>query len=412
MLGFEEARRRILASVGPLATEEAAILAAPGRVLGGDLLAGRELPPYDHATMDGFALRAEDTRGASLARPARLAVGETLPAGAIPTKGIGPGQATRIMTGAPLPVAADAVVPLEEARQEGDRVSLFREARPGEAIRRAGSQVRRGELVLARGEIVGPADVGLLASLGIASVPVHRRPLVAMVTTGDELTEVDAPLASGRIVGSNGYALAALVADCGGIPLRLPIARDRRESLTATFLAAAKADLIVSTGGVSAGDYDLIRPLLQEPGNRLDFWQVAMTPGRPLAFGAFAGVPVIALPGNPFAVLVAFEQFARPAIRKMQGHRCLYRCTVRARLAEEVQKKPGFRAFIGAIISRDGEGFRATVAVMKDADPLESMPLANGLIVLPEAATRVCKGEPVAVQLLDDDLAWTVSPED
>lgn len=407
MLGFEEARQRILAGVGPLGLEEAAILAAPGRILGADLLAGRELPPYDHATMDGFALRAMDTRGASPERPARLAVGETLPAGTIPTQRIGPGQAARIMTGAPLPPGADAVVPLEEARREGDKVSLFREARPGEAIRGAGSLVRRGELVLARGGIVRPADVGLLASLGIASLAVHRRPLVALVTTGDELTEIDAPPAPGRIVGSNGYALAALVADCGGIPLRLPIAGDRREALAATFRAAAQADLIVSAGGVSAGDYDLIRPLLQEPGNRLDFWQVAMTPGRPLAFGGFAGIPVIALPGNPFAVFVAGEQFVRPAIRKLQGHRHLYRRTVRARLTAEIRKKPGFRAFIAARVRDSGKGLEVIAAAKGGNGGPRPAEGARGLIVLAETETLARAGEAVAVQLLDDSLDWT-----
>jgi molybdopterin molybdotransferase len=337
-----------------------------------------------------------------------LTVCAEIPAGSTPARAVGPGEAARIMTGAPLPPGADAVVPLEEARPEGARVSLFREARAGEAIRRAGSLVQPGARVLARGETLRPADVGLLASLGLAALAVHRRPRVAVIATGDELTEIDAPPSAGRIVGDNSYTLAALAADCGAIPLRLPLVRDRREDLAATFRAAAQADLIVSAGGVSAGDYDLVRPLLQEPGNRLDFWQVAMTPGRALAFGAVGGVPVIALSGSPFAVLVGFEQFARPAIRKLQGRQCLYRRTVPACLGEEIRKKPGFRAFRGALLGRDGEGFRAVPAGKGGAG--ESPLRVNGLIVLPEAVTRVCAGEIVAVHPLDDGLDWTGTP--
>lgn len=404
MISVEEASRRILAGFSPLGLEKVSILDTPGRVIGEDIYAGRDIPPKDNSAMDGYALRREDTLGASPEKPATLDVTEEIPAGAIPTKRIGPGQAARIMTGAPLPEGADAVVRMEDTHKDGPRVHIFTEAAPGQHIRAAGGDVREGDMVIPRGSVMRPAGVGMLASLGRSFIPVHQRPLVAVITTGDELADIDDPPSPWQIVNSNSYSLAALVRDCGAIPLRIGIARDSREDLTAKFRSAMRADLIISTGGVSVGDYDLVKEIMQTEGNHMQFWQVAMKPGRPLAFGALGTVPVIGLPGNPAASMVAFEQFIRPAILKMMGHTNLFRRTVPARIDENIEKKAGSMHFIRALIRRDGDGYAVVTAGEQGSGILKSMVRANGLIVLPEDATAVKAGEMVRVQLLDDSL--------
>ena len=265
--------------------------------------------------------------------------------------------------------------------------------------------------MIPRGEIIRPEEVGMLAALGRSFILVHQRPLVAVVATGDELAEIDEAPAEGKIVSSNSYALAALVRECGAVPLQIGIARDSREDLNAKFRAAQRADLIISSGGVSAGDYDLVKEIMQEAGNRMHFWQVAMKPGRPLAFGALGSVPIVGLPGNPGSSMVCFEQFIRPAILKMLGHGNLFRMTVRARLGETIRKKEGFRHFIRAVISRDKDGF-SVVTTGQRLGILKSTVRANGLIVLPEEVTVVGPGEFVTVQLLDDPRSLLSYPRD
>ena len=409
MISVEEALKRILDSFSPLGLETASILDALGRVIGEDIYAGRAIPPKDRSVMDGYALRSIDTLGASQEEPSLLDVVEDIPAGAIPNRRIEAGQAARIMTGAPLPEGADAVVRLEEARKEGNRVALFLEASRGQDVRYAGEDVRIGEKVISSGEMIRPAGVGMLASLGRSFILVHQRPLVAVVATGDELTGIDEPPSPWKIVGSNSYSLAALVRECGGIPLQVGIAKDRREDLLAKFRAAMRADLILSSGGVSVGDYDLVKEIMKEEGNRMQFWQVAMNPGRPLAFGRLGDVPIVGLPGNPVSSMVSFEQFVRPAILKMLGHANLFRRTVRERLGEDIEKKKGLRHFVRARIRRDGENY--IVATTGDQGDIRmSMVRANGLIIIPEEATIVRKGSMVTVQLLDDSLEMMPGP--
>ncbi len=411
MISVDEALNKILDEVSPLGLEKVSILAALGRVIGEDVIAGRAIPPKDSSAMDGYALRREDIRGASSGNPVCLDVVEEIPAGAAPTKSIGPGQAARIMTGASVPEGADAVVRMEDTRAEEAQVAVFAEAAQGQNIRCAGSDVRRGEKVIPRGEIIRPEEVGMLAAVGRSFILVHQRPLVAVVATGDELAEIDEAPAEGKIVSSNSYALAALVRECGAVPLQIGIARDSREDLNAKFRAAQRADLIISSGGVSAGDYDLVKAIMQEAGNRMHFWQVAMKPGRPLAFGALGSVPIVGLPGNPGSSMVCFEQFIRPAILKMLGHGNLFRMTIRARLGETIRKKEGFRHFIRAVISRDKDGF-SVVTTGQRLGVLKSTVRANGLIVLPEEVTVVGPGEFVSVQLLDDPRSLLSYPRD
>ncbi|MHB9096712.1 MAG: molybdopterin molybdotransferase MoeA [Syntrophales bacterium] len=410
MISVDAARNRILDAFSPLGLEKVNIIEALGRVIGEDVFAGRAIPPNDNSTMDGYALRVKDTRGASAEAPVRLAVVEDIPAGTVPRKRVGQGEAARIMTGAPIPEGADAVVRMEDTRKEDPGVAILVEAKTGRNIRRAGEDVCQGEKVISRGEVIRPAGAGMLASLGRSFISVHQRPLVAIVATGNELTEIDETPSEGKIIGSNGYLLAALVRECGGIPLQIGIARDRREDLRAAFRAAMRADLIVSSGGVSVGDYDLVKESMQEAGNAMHFWQVAMKPGRPLAFGALGDVPAVGLPGNPTAAMVSFELFVRPAIRKMLGHDNLFRRTIRARLDEEIVKKKGITHFIRAQVRREGESYAVVMAGRQDSGILKSMVRANGLIVLPEEATVARAGEMVTVQLLDDSLEWTPAP--
>jgi molybdopterin molybdotransferase len=407
MIGVEEARREILNAVSPLGLEKVDLASALGRVIGESVSAGHDIPPQANSAMDGCALRAADTHGASPESPVPLQIVEEIPAGTMPHKTIGAGQAAVIMTGAPIPAGTDAVVRREDTLREGTRVSILVEAKTGQDIRRAGADVRRGEKVISRGEIVRPAEVGILAALGRASILVHKRPLIAIVATGDELEEITESPSPGKVVSSNSYALAALVHTCGAIPLQIGIARDTREDLAAKFSAAMRADLIASTGGVSMGDYDLVKEVMKDAGNRMHFWQVAMTPGRPLAFGMLGTVPLVALPGNPAASVVCFEQFIRPAIRKMLGHANLFRRAIRARLDEGIKKKAGMRHFFWARVRREGETYAAITTGAQSSGILLSMVRANGLLILPEDATVVEAGEEVTVELLDDSLEWT-----
>lgn len=404
MIGVEEALKRILDFISPLGLEKVSILDALGRVIGEDIYAGRAIPPKDHSAMDGYALRSVDTRGASPENPVVLDLIEDIPAGTIPKMRIKAGQAARIMTGAPLPKGADAIVRMEDTRTEADGVFILTKASEGQDIRRAGDDVRIGEKIISRGEIIRPAEVGMLASLGRSFILMYQRPLVAIVTTGNELTEIDEPPSHWKIVGSNSYSLAAQVRECGGIPLQIGIARDLREDLLAKFQAAMGADLILSSGGVSMGDYDLVKEIMKESGNRMHFWQVAMKPGRPLAFGSLGDVPIVGLPGNPVATAVCFEQFIRPALLKMMGHANLFRRTVQARLGEDIKKKQGMRHFIRARIRRDGEDYVVVATSKQGSGILKSMVRANGLIVVPEETTIVRRGVMVTVQLLDDSL--------
>jgi len=409
MISVEEALKNILSSVSPLGTEKIDILSALGRVIGEDIHSGRNIPPQDNSAMDGYAVRSVDTVGASGEKPVMLTVIEELPAGSVSQKTIGRGQAARIMTGAFIPEGADAVVPVEDTKKENDRVAIFASAQVGRDIRSAGEDVKLGDKVISRGEIITPAHIGMLASLGRSFILVHQKPLIAIVSSGDELADIDEP-ASLKIVASNSYSLAALVLECGAIPMQMGIARDQREDLIEKFRAAMRADLILSSGGVSVGDFDLVKDVMKQEGNRMQFWQVAMKPGKPLAFGALEDVPAIGLPGNPVSSMVSFEQFARPAILKMMGHKNIFRKTIQARLIGDISKRPGKRYFIRAIVEQTAAGYSAKTTGEQGSGILTSMVRANGLITMPPEITEAKAGEFVTVQLLDNSLLMTANP--
>ena len=406
----EQARREILASIEPLEPEEAPLLEALWRTLAEDILSGENIPPFDNSAMDGYAVRAADVAGAEPDHPVVLPVQADLPAGAAPSEPLRPQAAIRIMTGAPVPPGADAVVPFEQtdeglagAPRATGRVRVMRAVRPGDNVRRAGEDVRRGEAVLQRGTLLRPQEIGLLASLGRPRVAVRRRPRVAVLATGDELIDIDQPLAPGKIRNSNGYSNAAQVLKYGGIPLLLPIARDTVAEVTQRVEQgiAEGADLFLTSGGVSVGDYDLVKRVLHDLGH-VDFWQVRMQPGKPMAFGHLRGVPLLGLPGNPVSAMVVFEQFARPAILKMQGRRHLRKPEIEATLLDEAKSYADRVRFLRAIVTQDVAGqWTARLTGPQGSGILSSMVRANGLAIIPKQPGRVAAGTHVWVQMLD-----------
>ena len=411
MITVAAALDQILNAITPLGMEKVNLLDALGRVLGEEVVAGRNIPPKDNSAMDGYALHWRDTIGASEENPVILEVTEDIPAGAIPRHGLAAGQAARIMTGAPLPAGADAVLRMEDTEKDGIKVKIKVAVQPGQDIRSAGEDVREGEVVLSVGDLVRPAGIGMLASLGRSFISVYQRPLVAVLATGNELVDIDENPTPWNIVNSNSYSIASLARDCGALVMQLGIARDEREDLLAKFRAAMRADVIISTGGVSVGDYDLVKDIMQEVGSSMQFWQVAMRPGKPLAYGTMGDVPMFGLPGNPVSCMISFEEFVRPALLKMMGHQKLFRRTVKAVLQEDIEKRTGLTHFIRALVKLGPGGYTATTTGEQGSGILKSMVRANGLIVLPEDLEIVRAGTEVPVQLLDSSLAGTAQPD-
>jgi molybdopterin molybdotransferase len=401
MISVEEALHQVLSRVQSLGLEKVSILNALGRVIAEDIYASRDIPPFDNSGMDGYAVRSEDIQNASPNHPIRLEVIEDLPAGFISEKRIEIGKAIRIMTGAPIPEGADSVVPVEETTQEDGFVSILQAVPPEEYIRKAGEDVKKGEQVLSAGDLIRPAEVGMLASVGRSFVSVYQRPLVAILCTGEELTDVDGKLEGVKIVSSNSYTLAAQVRDCGAIPIQLGIARDRKEEVKEKLLQGIRADVLISSAGVSVGDYDFVKDALSELGMERVFWRVAMKPGKPVVFGMIRGKPIFGLPGNPVSSMVTFEQFVRPALLKMMGHRQLFRPVVEAILKETVRERPGRRHFIRSFVSFDKGHYSVTPTGAQGSGILKSMTKADGLAIIPEDRDIVRAGEKVKVQLLE-----------
>ncbi len=401
MITVEEALGRILPYIEPLGSEKVSILDALGRVIAEDIDANRDIPPLDNSGMDGYAVKTEDLRNADPNHPVRLEVIEDLPAGFISTKTVGRGEAIRIMTGAPIPRGADAVIPVEHTGKEGRSVTIFKAVLPGEYIRRAGEDVKKGDRVISIGDLIRSAEVGMLASVRRSFVSVYQRPMVAILCTGEELVDVDGDLDDGRIVSSNSYTLAAQVQDCGAIPVQLGIARDRKEEIKEKLLQGLRADVLLSSAGVSVGDYDFVKEVLNDLGMEMVFWKVAMKPGMPLAFGRIQGKPVFGLPGNPVSSMVSFEQFVRPSLLKMMGHRQIFRPVIEALLKEDIHKEPGRRHFVRASLTFRGDQYFVTTTGAQGSGILRSMMKANGLIIIPEDQEVVRAGEKVKVQLLD-----------
>ena len=395
MLTYEEARGRILDRVSPLGVERVPLDAAAGRSLAGEVRAPGDFPPWDNSAMDGYAVRSEDCRGEAV-----LPIAGYQTAGGPEAAAVPPGGAVRIMTGSPTPAGCDAVVPFEDAEERDGSVRVSAPVRPRQHIRFRGEDVREGVRVIPDGTVLRPPQISLLASFGRAMVPVYRKPRVAVLSTGDELVELGEPLDHGKIVNSNSHALAAAIAEAGGDPLLLGIARDEREDLRAKLSAGLAADVLVTSAGVSAGDRDLVREVLAELGIEDVFWKVLIKPGGPMAFGLSGTTPVFSLPGNPVSSLITFEVFVRPALRKMTGSPHPVKIPVKATLAEPVKKKPGKTQFLRVMIESGEEGYVARTAGDQNTGILRTLALADGIAVLPRERTNFAAGEKVDVLLL------------
>ncbi len=408
-LSVSEALALVLDRVSVLPPEEVDLLNALGRILAQPVVARDSLPPFANSAMDGYAVRVEDMAGARPEQPVRLKVIGDIAAGSSVLPDVTAGTAARIMTGAPLPPGADAVVPVEDTdepwrgtdRALPDFVAIHRAVGAGDYVRFPGEDIHAGDVVLEEGHVMRPQEIGLLASLGQDPVRVIRRPRVGILATGDELVDVASPLSPGKIRNSNGYAQAAQVLALGGVPVMLGVAGDTeaavRERLDAG--VAAGVDLLISSAGVSVGAYDVVKAVLDEAGG-VTFWRVRMRPGKPLAFGAYRGIPFLGVPGNPVSAMVSFETFARPAILKMAGHRALERPRVEAVLLEDITSD-GRESFVRAVVTREDRGYVARTTGGQGSHMMTSLVKANALVVIPEGVKAVAAGSTLTALMID-----------
>jgi molybdopterin molybdotransferase len=413
LIDVDEARRRVLAAFVPLTVVRVPLGDALGLTLAVDLVAGSQVPPFANAAMDGFAVRSADVTLAAVGRAVELRVVGEAPAGTAPDALVRPGEAVRIMTGAPTPPGADAVVRFEDTDElqwldpnrgrTGGAIGIRTAVAVGENVRLAGEDIAAGSTVLTAGTRLRPAELGLLATLNRPVVSVHRRPRVAVLATGDEVVDPGERMGPGQIRNANGALVAGLIHRHGGESVMLGIARDRPDDLRARLLAVRDADLIVTTGGVSAGDYDLVKRVLQQEG-RIHLWQVRIKPGKPLAFGWLGETPLLGLPGNPVAAAVAFEQFARPAIARMLGRPDSSIPTVPARLHGRIDNRGGRRHFARVSVRPEGASFVATPAGGQGSGMLSTLVRANALLVIPEDVPVAEPGTVWPAQMLDWDI--------
>ncbi len=402
MISVEEALERILGEIHPLLPTQVPLAEAAGLVLAEDVVAREDMPPFANSAMDGFALRSQDSQPRD-GQPPRLRVTGGVAAGYVADHAVEEGTAMRIMTGAPVPPGADAVIQIELTRYDGPEsswVEVLQPVAPGNNIRPAGEDMRSGQTVLRQGTEIGPWEIGILATLGLAMVPVIRRPQVAILGTGDEVIDIDQPLKPGKIRNSNSYLLEAAVARSGARPVRLGVARDTVESLREKFAQALGSDLIITSGGVSVGDFDLVKNIMAEQGE-INFWRINMRPGKPVAFGHIGQTPLLGLPGNPVSAAVTFELFGRPVLRKMLGHTHLQRPQVEVIVEDGIADKAMRRHYVRAHVQwRDGR-FVAHTTGNQGSHILTSLINANALVIVPEGGVEIAPGGTARAIMLD-----------
>ena len=402
MISVEEALARILAEIEPLPATQVPLSETFGLVLAQDIVAQEDIPPFANSAMDGFALLSRDSQPRN-GQPARLRISGGVAAGYVADHAVEEGTAMRIMTGAPVPPGADTVIQVELTRSEGTNsewVEILEAVPPGNNIRPAGEDMQRGQTVLLRGTEIGPWEIGILATLGWAIVPVIRRPHVALLGTGDEVIDVHEALRPGKIRNSNSYLLEAAVQRAGAVPHRLGVALDTVESLREKFSEAVQDDLTITSGGVSVGDFDLVKNIMHEQG-KVNFWRINMRPGKPVAFGHIGGVPLLGLPGNPVSAAVTFELFGRPVIRKMLGHTRLVRPQVDVIVEDGVSDRAMRRHYVRARVEwRDGH-FVAHTTGNQGSHIMTSLLNANALVIVPEGGVEVRPGDTAKAMMLD-----------
>jgi molybdopterin molybdotransferase len=410
LLSVDDALERVLESIHPLPSETVDLMSALGRALTEDIVADTNIPPFANSSMDGYAVRAGDLGQAQQDSPTRLAVVMDIPAGVSPQRPIAAGEAARIMTGAPLPQGADAVIPVEntDARWTAaaaaplePHVQIYRSVKPGDHVRPIGEDIRVGQVVLKAGSIVRAQEIGVLASIGRSVIPVRRQPRIAILSSGDELVGITAPLTPGKIRDSNSYMLAALVATYSCMPIRIPPAHDTLEDVRRCFHEALdqKPDIILSSAGVSVGAFDVVRSVIDELGS-VNFWRINLRPGKPLAYGQVGGVPFFGLPGNPVSAMVTFDIFVRPVLLKLAGLPTLTP-TIQAATAEDL-RSDGRRTYLRVRLENKDGQWAAHLTGTQSSGALTSMVLADGLLIVPENVTELPAGSLLPVRLLRD----------
>ncbi len=389
-----EAAAAILRHIEPLASVRAPLSTALGRVLAEDIASPIDLPAWDNSGMDGFAVRGEDVRGKT---PIDLTIIEDIPAGSFPRHALRPGTCSRIFTGAPVPKGADTVIRQEDTTTLGnERVTIGADRDVNRNVRPRGEDMRKGQLVLQRGTPLGPAQMGVLASIAQREVSVYKRPTVAVLATGDEIAELEeheAILAGRKVASSNSYTLRSMIELVGAEPLYLGIAKDDPGVLRERIEAAAGADLFITSAGVSVGEHDYLRPVLTDLGATLEFWRIRMRPGAPVGFGILNGLPWLGLPGNPVSTMVTFELFVRPALRKMLGHTALFRRAVPVTVSEPIRTNAPLRHFLRVVIADGEAGPTARLTGPQGSGILTSMVRANALLIVPEDRQDIPAGE-------------------
>jgi len=403
MISVHDALTTILETVSPLAGERVGLLEASGRVLAEEIRSEREVPPFANSAMDGYAVRWDDVQAANTEQPVALAVLEVVQAGMVPTQTVTPGTASKIMTGAVVPPGADTVIRVEDTEEHDGQVWIRRSERAGNNVRASGEDIHRRQVVLEKGRALRPADMGLLASVGRSLVLVRQRPRVAILSTGNELAEVDEALRLGQIVNSNAYTLAAAVREAGGIPVPLAIVRDTLAEIRATLSEAVRHDVVLSTGGVSVGDFDFVKEAMDELGIHRLFWQVAQRPGKPLTFGLLRERPYFGLPGNPVSALVCFYLYVRPALRRMMGYEKLFLPVVSATVAHDIAKAKGLTEFVRCRLMLTNDHYEAHSTGSQSSGVLSSLSLGEGLIIGSPELPLLPKGMSVRVIVLDQD---------
>jgi molybdopterin molybdotransferase len=408
LLNVDTALEKILSQISTLNHEQVSLTESLGRVIAQDIASPIDLPSFDNSAMDGYAIHFEDSHNASELTPISLSVIMDIPAGKTPTDPLNAGQAARIMTGAPIPQGATAVVPVEHTSDDWEKgdspplpksVNILIPSHDGANIRRIGENIQIGGTVITVGTIIGPAEIGMLAGIGCTDITVTRKPKVIILTTGNELVDIDQPLTSGKIRDTNSYTLASLIELAGGIPIRLPIANDSMDSIRNLYAEAIQhnPDMIISSAGVSVGTADLVKVVMQELGN-IDFWRINLRPGKPLAYGTIQNIPFFGLPGNPVSAMITFEVFVRPSLAKMAGlphHPNLVKATTAENMTSD-----GRRSYNRVTLERNNDTLIAKSTGTQSSGALMSMVLADGLIIIPEDMTFVPTGTELSVLLL------------
>ena len=406
MISVEEALERILSRVPQLGDERVGVVESLHRVLAERIVCPRDIPPWPNSSMDGYALRSVDTGTASADRPVALRMAGHVPAGHVAERALQAGEVYRIFTGAPLPEGADAVIPQEDVTADDGMVTIPRRVPQGDSVRPRGEDMRAGDVVMEPGRVIGPAEVGVLATLGRHQVCVIRRPRVGILSTGDEIVDLGSPIGPGQIANSNTYSLMAQVIEVGAVPVNLGVARDRLEDIRERLSWGLGCDVLISSAGVSVGEHDFVKEALSSLGAEQHLWLVNMRPGKPVTFATIPSarpgldlVPAFGLPGNPVSAMVTFELFVRPAIRRLGGHTRLQRPVIRARAAGDIPNPGRRRGYLRVTLSAGNGGPAARLTGDQGSGILRSMVAADGLAVIP-GDTTIASGDPVDVIVL------------